>query len=158
PQVRQRFREVALQVIRPAELAERMLVIEARAAPLVDVYRAPLQRERSRKVSQARVTQARIVQRGRIFRESLEGAKRQHALEPRQRLVEPASDDAAHAEIVQRPNLMKAIAPAFGLLDRSREPGLALGPAAEAKGRLPGQDVDVEVDVRSRGKRAGVVE
>ena len=101
---------ISLQDERVADASQRLCEVHLRAPAGVERDASPLHRKRPIEVSQPRVADAGITQRRRIDRQRLEVRERQHPLEARQRLVPARADDAAHAEIVDRPRLLKSIA------------------------------------------------
>ena len=127
---------------------------------------ASLDREGAFELSQTRVTDAGVAQRRRVDRQRLEILERQHALEPRQRLVpacsgpaRPCRDRSARApvETGRRP------AAAAATTSFSRD--LGLRPLSEPHSELPVEPGDIELDLTGvrrdaprgveRGERVG---
>ena len=77
----------AIQQVRGAQDAQRLLEVHLRTALLVDLNASPLDCDRSVEISQPRVTDARIPQANRVHHERRQIGHGDHGFEERQRLI-----------------------------------------------------------------------
>ena len=113
-------------------------------------------RQRAIEFSQTRVADARVAQRCAVDRQRFEVLERRARARKRgQRLVPASANDRAHAEIVQRARLLKAVARGRGRGDeRHSAATLRVRPLAEPHPELAVEPGDVELDVARSWRQA----